>query len=316
MVKILAILVFVLINGLFLPLYVERRVAAYMQARIGPNRVGPKGLLQPVADMVKMLGKEIVIPKKADIKVFLLAPVLIFVPTLMVFAVIPFGRDMAAIDMNIGLFYFLAVASLSTLFIWMGGWASNSKYSLIEHKNKSTGEPQFYRFINPKSRAFMIELFSRRSEAIVLPEDAVLTPLPLDDELSSLSAILMDNEYYRFLLDGKVLIDGIPILDAGHLIPLKAKAWLDLSGRKAAGENVDSKNVRKHKNDVFRLSVLLTSETKITVPDSVYADISNFFSAMETGQVDLKQFEIRNQTEEEALGKIAAVYVKESSIGT
>ncbi len=131
LVKILAILVFVLINGLFLPLYVERRVAAYMQARIGPNRVGPKGLLQPVADMLKMLGKEIVIPKKADIKVFLLAPVLIFVPTLMVFAVIPFGRDMAAIDMNIGLFYFLAVASLSTLFIWMGGWASNSKYSLI-----------------------------------------------------------------------------------------------------------------------------------------------------------------------------------------
>ena len=85
--KLVAILIFVLINCLFLPLYVERKVAAYMQARIGPNRVGPKGLLQPVADMVKMLGKEIVIPKKADIKVFLLAPALIFVPTLMVFAV-------------------------------------------------------------------------------------------------------------------------------------------------------------------------------------------------------------------------------------
>jgi len=129
--KLIAILIFILINGLFLPLYVERKVAAYMQARIGPNRVGPKGLLQPIADMVKMLGKEIVIPKKADIKVFLVAPVLIFVPTLMVFAVIPFGKDMVAIDMNIGLFYALAVASLSALFIWMGGWAANSKYSLI-----------------------------------------------------------------------------------------------------------------------------------------------------------------------------------------
>ena len=186
-----------------------------------------------------------------------------------------------------------------------------------EHKNKSTGEPQFYRFINPKSRdfPFMIELFSRRSEAIVLPEDAVLTPLPLDNELSSLSAILMDNDYYRFLLDGKVLIDGIPVLDAGHLIPLKAKAWLDLFGRKAVGENVDSKNVRKHKNDVFRLSVLLTPETKITVPESVYADISDFLSAMETEQIDLKEFGIRTQTKEEVLGKIAAVYVKESSAG-
>lgn len=186
-----------------------------------------------------------------------------------------------------------------------------------EHNNKSTGEPQFYRFCNPKSRnfPFMTELFSRRSEAIVLPENAVLTPLPLDGELSSLSAILMDNDYYRFLLDGKVLIDGISILDAGHLIPLKTKAWLDLSGRKAAGENVDSKNVRKHKNDVFRLSVLLTPETTITVPDSVYADISDFLSAMEAEQVDLKQFGIGNQTKEDVLGKIAAVYVKESSAG-
>lgn len=95
-----------------------------------------------------------------------------------------------------------------------------------EHKNKSTGEPQFYRFINPRSKEYpyMIELFSRRNSAIVLPEDAGLTPLPMDDELSSLSAVLMDDDYYRFLLGGRTLLDSIPVIDAGHLIPLKANA--------------------------------------------------------------------------------------------
>ncbi len=130
LVKLVAILVFILLNAAWL-VYMERKVAAYMQARIGPNRVGPKGLLQPFADVGKLICKEIVIPRKADIVVFLLAPVLIFVPTVMVFAVIPFGKNMAAIDMNIGVFYLLAITSLSTLFLWMGGWASNSKYSLI-----------------------------------------------------------------------------------------------------------------------------------------------------------------------------------------
>lgn len=130
LVKLVAILVFILINALWL-VYMERKVAAYMQARIGPNRVGPKGLLQTTADIGKLISKEIIIPKKSDIVVFLLSPALIFVPTLMVFAVVPFGQNMAAIDMNIGVFYLLAIASLSTVFFWMGGWASNSKYSLI-----------------------------------------------------------------------------------------------------------------------------------------------------------------------------------------
>jgi len=130
LVKLVAILVFILVNALWL-VYMERKVSAYIQCRIGPNRVGPKGLLQTAADIGKLLSKEIIIPRLADKVVFLLAPVLIFVPPLMIMAVVPWGRGMAAINMNIGVFYFLAVASLSTLIFWMGGWSSYNKYALV-----------------------------------------------------------------------------------------------------------------------------------------------------------------------------------------
>lgn len=131
-----------------------------------------------------------------------------------------------------------------------------------EHRNKSTGKPQFYRFMNPRSKDYpaMIELFTRKPDAILLPEEEVLSTLPMEEDVSSLSAILLDNDYYDFLRRGRVRVAGIPVLDAPYLIPFKAKAWLDLSKRKAAGEQIDSRNIRKHKNDVFRLTELLDRE--------------------------------------------------------
>ena len=125
-----------------------------------------------------------------------------------------------------------------------------------KHCNKSSGVPQFYRFSQPISNRYpaMIELFTRKLDAIQLPEDAVLTPLPMDEDISSLSAILLDDDYYEFLKQGKVTVGGVTVLDAAYLIPFKAKAWMDLTDRKAAGEHVDSKNIKKHKNDVFRLT--------------------------------------------------------------
>lgn len=179
-----------------------------------------------------------------------------------------------------------------------------------EHRNKSTGEPQFYRFSKPSSREYpyMIELFSGRVDAIELPEDAVLTPLPLDDEISSLSAILMDADYYQFLREGKVVLNDIPVLDAAHLIPFKAKAWLDLTERNRNGEHVDSKNIRKHKNDVFRLSILLTSDIRVILSAVIRSDLEKFFSAMETETIDLKAFGIRSQSQQEILQKLKTIY--------
>ena len=132
---------------------------------------------------------------------------------------------------------------------------------------------------------------------IELPEDAVLTPLPLDDEISSLSAILMDADYYQFLREGKIVLNDIPVLDAAHLIPFKAKAWLDLTERNRNGEHVDSKNIRKHKNDVFRLSILLTSDIRVILSAAIRSDLEKFFSAMEAETIDLKAFGIRSQSQ-------------------
>ena len=105
----------------------------------------------------------------------------------------------------------------------------------------------------------MIEIFSRNPDFIILEDDAVLTPLLIDDEISSLSAILLNEAYYELLKTGQKMVDGIPVLSPTCLIPFKAKAWLDLKERKLNGDQVDSKNIKKHKNDVFRLALLITA---------------------------------------------------------
>lgn len=130
LVKLVAVIIFILVNALWL-VYMERKVSAFIQGRVGPNRVGPLGLLQTTMDVLKLMSKEIIIPACADKKLFLLAPILIFVPPLAVFAIVPFGQGMAAIDLNIGVYYFVAMSSLSTVIIWMAGWSSNNKYALL-----------------------------------------------------------------------------------------------------------------------------------------------------------------------------------------
>ena len=112
-------------------IYIERRSMGRMQSRLGPNRTGPFGLLQPVADALKVLMKENIVPDKADKIVHWLAPVVAFAPALMIFAVVPFQNGALLADLNIGILYVLAISSVSTVGVFMAGWGSSNKYSLL-----------------------------------------------------------------------------------------------------------------------------------------------------------------------------------------
>ena len=129
-IKIVVVLVPLLLGVAYLTL-AERKVIGYIQVRLGPNRVGFKGSLQPIADAVKLMFKEVIIPTNANRFLFLAAPVLAFVPAMLVWAAIPFGPDMAISHMNAGLLYVLAIAGLGVYGIIVAGWASNSKYAFL-----------------------------------------------------------------------------------------------------------------------------------------------------------------------------------------
>jgi NADH-quinone oxidoreductase subunit H len=135
------ILVFMLLTGFAYTTLLERRVIARFQSRVGPNRAGPQGLLQPLADGIKLIFKEEVVPASADKWTFILAPMLAAIPAVVVFAVIPLGGTIhlgdltipltIAPNLNVGLLYILAITSISVYGIVLAGWASNSKYSML-----------------------------------------------------------------------------------------------------------------------------------------------------------------------------------------
>ena len=136
-----------------------------------------------------------------------------------------------------------------------------------EHREKGTGENQFYRFSKPKDPDYpvMIELFSRKSDSFDLKFENGLTPIHIDESIISLSAILLNDLYYDSLMRGRRTIEGCSVIELETVILFKVKAWLDLKEKLENGEHVDSKNIKKHKNDVFRLLANVTPSSQVEI---------------------------------------------------
>lgn len=176
------------------------------------------------------------------------------------------------------------------------------------HISGSSGTPQFYRFDKPQADGFpkMIELFARTD--FELKQDAGITPIHVDDDISSLSAILLNGDYYRALLDGKVVEDGYSVLRPEYLILFKAKAYLDLSERKARGENVDSADIKKHKKDVLRLTVEMVLDPVGGLPKAVSDDIHMFIARLNDDPFDSNSLKIYRTDTAQVVSRLKQVF--------
>ena len=159
----------------------------------------------------------------------------------------------------------------------------------------SEGKKCFYRFGKPEndSYPFQLELFSRRPDALVLTKENNLTPIPLDESISSLSAILLDDNYYSFIQQNKRIVTGLSTVSTECLIVLKAKAFMDLRNRKLLNEHsVDSRNIRKHRNDVVRLFAGTTGISTVEILEPLRKDMLEFMVQMEQEELDLKSLNL------------------------
>ena len=186
-------------------------------------------------------------------------------------------------------------------FIGEGGYVNRAK---------STGTPQFFRFDKPKVSGFpyMIELFSK-SESVFDNEARGCIPIHIGDEISSLSAILLNNDYYQLLLSGKTVVAELPVLPHTHLVLFKAKAWLDLTERKLSGQQIDEKDIRKHKNDVARLAMLLSGNEAIDIPISIRADMTHFIDAFEKEPPDIKALGLVGVSSKDIVALLKKIYL-------
>ncbi len=174
-----------------------------------------------------------------------------------------------------------------------------------------TGKPIFYRFQKPADDRFpaMVELFARAPDGLQPAEGRQLTPIPLDEAVSSLSAILLDDAYYAFIMTGRREVAGLPWVGEDRLIPLKAVAWLELSERKEQGAKVDAKDVRKHLNDVLRLSQLLAPATRISLDKKIAADMLRFLTAVASDtSIDPKVLQLGDVTVADLVARIAQAF--------
>lgn len=168
----------------------------------------------------------------------------------------------------------------------------------------------FYRFTEPGVADYpkMIELFCGGTELPAHEEGIEAVPLHFDDEVSSLSAILLNDDYYQLLLEGVCTIDGVSILDAAHLIPFKTRAYLDLEERRMIEHDVDAHKVRKHKNDVFRLAQLLTGFESVNLSNSIASDMEQFVLKCLENPVNVKQIGVQGASFQDLIEVLTGAY--------
>ena len=167
-----------------------------------------------------------------------------------------------------------------------------------------------YRFSQPTLSSYpsVLELFSRRPELFRDMDLTQIIPVALEEARVSLSAILLDDQYYEFITAQKIEQAGLSLLSPPGLIALKAKAWLDLSERKRQGEQIDGADIRKHKNDVFRMFQIVEPAPLSSIPEQIRQDMAMFLSSMEAEEVDLKALGIRIAAKADILAGLRIIY--------
>lgn len=180
-----------------------------------------------------------------------------------------------------------------------------------QNRGRGSGSFQFYRFSQPKDNSFpkMIELFSRPPNNFELLTNQQLAPIHIDESIVSLSVILLSEAYYALLIDGKRTLEGYSTINIETIILFKMKAWLDLKKRKAAGENIDSRNIIKHKNDVFRLLRYISPTSRVELVSPIKHDVISFIEQMNDDPPDLKNLGIKQSGLDEMTELIDRIYL-------
>ncbi|WP_319562512.1 hypothetical protein [Marispirochaeta sp.] len=180
------------------------------------------------------------------------------------------------------------------------------------NRQKSSGKKLFYRFHSPQKDEypFMLELFSRVPDFLQIESISTqLTPIPVEEDISSLSAILLDSVYYNFIHQNKKIIEDLPLIGPEILIPLKARAWMDLTNRKESGQKIDSRDIRKHRNDIFRLFPLLPGNLSISFPEEIKKDLKQFTDRIVSDSgINLKTLGIRTQSLNGVISRLKELY--------
>lgn len=180
-------------------------------------------------------------------------------------------------------------------------------YQAIE---RGDGKKQYFRFSKPIHQDFPteIELFSRRSETLNLPKDFNFSRISVEEDSVSLSAILLNDDYYQAIQQSKRIIRGVTVIDEQLLIPFKARAYLDLTERLSNGERIDKKKVRKHVNDLFRLLQILPANVSIRVPESIERDLKHFIELVKDDvSIDPLSFKVK-MTRQDGIDLLASAY--------